>query len=81
MFTLDDEQVTVKIRGKEYTLRAPSAREHQEWSKKFSQADGDPVDLFEGFFESVGLKKEVSSTLTLSQLGALFQHVTGLKKS
>ena len=81
MFELNDEMVSVKIRGKEYKLRTPSAREHQEWSKKFSQADGDPVDLFEGFFETVGLEKEVSATLTLSQLGALFQHVTGLKKS
>lgn len=81
MFEINEEKVSVKIMGKAYTLRAPSAREHQEWSKKFSNPEGDPVELFEQFFESIGLEKETSAKLTLTQLGNLFQHVTGLKKS
>lgn len=81
MFELNEEKLKIKIMGKEHELRAPSAREHQAWSKKFSSPEGDPVELFEAFFESIGLPVEASAKLTLKQLGELFQHVTGLKKS
>lgn len=85
MFQYEDEQLPVKIKGKEYSLRAPSAKEQDDISKMFTDAKGkegvSAVEIYANFFETIGLPKEVSMSMTLKGMVDLFSYVVGAKKN
>lgn len=82
-FVYEDEELELTYKGTVYKFRAPSAFEQKEMSRKFREADEntDAVDLYVGFFETLGLPKDVLGKMSLKGLLDLFSYSVGSKKN
>lgn len=82
-FQYEDEELELNYKGTVHKFRAPSAYEQKELAEKFKDADEttNAVDLYIGFFEALGLQKEVLGKMSMKGLLGLFEYAVGSKKN
>jgi len=82
VFTLEEEQLTVKIKGEVYTFRAPSSKEEESLQETFKSYDVEnsaahPSTIYKDFLSGLGLPKDVLDTLPTKQILKLFSFAVG----
>lgn len=79
-----DEELELKVRGKVYKFRQPSAMEQKKLGEQFKEAKegiDDAVEIYIGFFEKLGLPRDVLESMSFKGLVGLLEYSNGIKKN